>query len=105
MSKLLISLLICSFALSGYAQEQSGSGTKESLASGTSAAIMHEDKDGEIAADEYQIISVNGGVTRRPCPYTCEMRGIPRDHCKEWTSNNKVDCYVQDTSKPADVMP
>lgn len=58
-----------------------------------------EDRDGEIAPNEYRVIDPAGGVTRRPCPYTCEMRGFPKKHCKEWKSVTKAqdgECYVQD---------
>lgn len=63
--------------------------------------VMKEDTDGVLAEDEYRVISKDGSLTRRPCPYTCEMRGIPREHCKE--SKGKKDeneCYVKDTRFP-----
>lgn len=57
---------------------------------------MKADQDGKIEADEYRLISANGGLTRRPCPYTCEMRGIPRENCKEFKSTDGSECYVED---------
>lgn len=58
-----------------------------------------EDTDGELMPNEYRLVDTKGSVTRRPCPYTCEMRDIPKEFCKEWKSiTNAVDgeCYVQD---------
>ena len=60
------------------------------------AETMVEDKDGDIQPNEYRVISVNGSTTRRPCPYTCEMRQIPKESCKEWKSLEDSECYVQD---------
>lgn len=57
---------------------------------------MVEDTDGNIQANEYRVISANGSTSRRPCPYTCEMRQIPKEQCKEWKSLEDSECYVQD---------
>lgn len=68
-----------------------------------------EDTDGDVGPNEYRVIDPHGAVTRRPCPWSCEMRGIPKEHCKEWKSiTNAVDgeCYVQDLRiSKADAMP
>lgn len=73
--------------------------------SAESPTAMREDRDGIVEADEYTVISMNGGTTRRPCPYTCEMRGLPRNQCREWRSLDGVNCYVLDTTKPNNAMP
>lgn len=58
---------------------------------------MVEDIDGDLKIGEYRIIDSRGSVTRSLCPYTCEMKGVPPKHCKEWGSAvNKEECYVQD---------
>lgn len=62
--------------------------------------VWKEDTDGVLEANEYRAITEDGLVTRRPCPYTCEDRGIARSNCKEWRSKDENACYVQDTSKP-----
>lgn len=67
---------------------------------------MHEDVDGTLKKDEYVVISMNGSITRALCPYTCEMRGLPREKCREWQSvNDPSKCYVQDTTLPSDAVP
>ena len=67
--------------------------------------VMRENKDGDIKPGEYQRISENGGLTRRPCPYSCEMKGIPRKNCKEWVSRRDTNlCYVEDTRLPSDAV-
>ena len=60
------------------------------------AESMVADVDGDIQPNEYRVISANGSTTRRPCPYTCEMREIPKESCKEWKSLEDSECYVQD---------
>lgn len=70
------------------------------------ASGMVEDRDGVLLANEYEIVSMTGSITRALCPYTCEKRGVARDHCKEWTSRREPDrCYVQDTSIPSEAVP
>ena len=72
----------------------------------TTIIFKPDDGDGMLASDEYRIIDPDGATTRRPCPYTCKMRGIPKNQCKEWRSaSNPDDCYVQDTSLGGDAMP
>lgn len=59
---------------------------------------MKEDMDGRLEPGEYTVISPNGSITRSFCPYTCEMRGLPKEHCKAWKSvMNPELCYLQDT--------
>lgn len=57
-----------------------------------------EDRDGEIGPNEFRVIDPNGAVTRRPCPYTCGMRGIPKSQCRQWPSAGAAqgECYVHD---------
>jgi hypothetical protein len=56
--------------------------------------------------DDVEVVSMNGSVTRAKCPYTCEMRGIPRKFCREWKSRMYGDrCYVQDTRLPSNAVP
>ena len=59
-------------------------------------SVEREDRDGVIEPDEYRKVSENGAVTRRPCPYTCEDRGIPQEKCRAWPSHYEGECYVQD---------
>ena len=66
---------------------------------------MIEDTDGELGANEYIVISPNGSITRAHCPYTCEMRGLPAEHCKTWKSVTNDECYVQDLRIPSNAMP
>lgn len=66
---------------------------------------MTEDKDGVLVAGEYEVISTNGSITRSKCPYTCEMRGLPKQYCKTWQSlKDKELCYVQDTRIPSNAI-
>lgn len=77
-------------------------GTSTSLAQGRA---MEEDRDGELLAYEYEVISPNGSITRSFCPYTCEDRDLPRERCREWQS--KLDpqkCYVQDLALPSNAI-
>lgn len=68
-------------------------------------ANMRVDNDGNLEKDEYEVISANGSITRALCPYTCEMRGLPKQNCKQWTSvRDKSLCYVQDTRIPSDAI-
>ena len=69
------------------------------------ASAMKPDQDGELQPDEYEVLTSNGGLTRRPCPYTCEMRGVARQHCREWKSRDQSLCYVWDTRFPQDAVP
>ena len=62
--------------------------------------VMHENTDGNIQPGEYERISPNGAVTRRPCPYTCPMHNVPSNHCREWRSKDGDLCYVWDTRLP-----
>lgn len=68
--------------------------------------VWKENTDGMIRPDEYRKISENGALTRRPCPYTCEMRGIPNNHCRTWRSIVEPDqCYVWDTRYHQSAVP
>lgn len=72
----------------------------------TSQTNWIEDNDGDIGPDEYRKVDPAGATWRRPCPFNCEMRGVPKEHCKEWVSTSlKTECYVQDTSIGGDAMP
>lgn len=66
----------------------------------TAPSGMREDIDGKLEADEYRVISKDGSLTRRPCPYTCEMRGIPGEYCREFRGREENECYVKDTRYP-----
>lgn len=66
---------------------------------------MSEDTDGDLKSGEYIVISPNGSITRSICPYTCEMRGLPKDYCKTWKSITNEECYVQDTRISSGAMP
>ena len=59
---------------------------------------MVENVDGNLKANKFEVIDLNGSITRAFCPYTCAMRGIEAKHCKTWRSLNDPNlCYVQDT--------
>ena len=67
---------------------------------------MKENTDGELRPGEYEVISMNGGVTLALCPYTCEMRGLPKKFCRTWGSlQDKSKCYVEDTRLPSNAVP
>lgn len=71
--------------------------------------LMREDTDGKLGDDEFRVISSNGSITRRPCPYSCRMRGIESSACKEWRSLDGKECYVQnlaqDRAHPSQAIP
>ena len=80
-----------------------GGGSPGSLAPHPS---MKENVDGNLREGEYEVISMNGSITRALCPYTCEMRGIPKKSCKTWGSlQDRTKCYVQDTRIPSGAVP
>ncbi len=62
------------------------------------------DTHGEVQPDEFEVMNANGGLTRKSCPWTCEMRGIPEEHCKMWKSPRRDNCYVWDTRLPQDAV-
>ena len=66
---------------------------------------MELSKDGKEREGQYIIIDMSGSITRSVCPYTCEMRGLPREHCRTWQSlQNPKLCYVQDTRIPSEAI-
>ena len=66
---------------------------------------MIQDEDGNLQVNEFEIISPNGSITRGLCPYSCEMRGVSKQHCKTWQSaQNPSLCYVQDMRIPSDAI-
>ncbi|NMC63701.1 MAG: hypothetical protein GYA55_11115 [SAR324 cluster bacterium] len=73
--------------------------------SSQAVSLFQEDKDGIIKDGEYEVMNENGSLTRRPCPYTCENRGIPREKCHEWKSASGDLCYVHDTRLPQAAVP
>ncbi|MFN8392567.1 MAG: hypothetical protein U0136_19900 [Bdellovibrionota bacterium] len=86
-----------------HAQQSTISGSAP--ASGTNHG-MREDDDGNLEQGEYEVISPNGSVTRALCPYTCEMRGLPKQQCITWKSASEpTKCYVQDRSIPSQAVP
>ena len=55
--------------------------------------------------DTYIIVDLTGSVTRSVCPYTCEDRGLPAEHCRTWYSIlNSKQCYIKDTRITSDVF-
>ena len=40
----------------------------------------------------------HGEITSRPCPYKCQIVGIPKKDCRDWREGNT--CYVEDLTKP-----
>jgi len=80
--------------------------SKEEVRARPNLNMLQPDTDGEIGTGEYQVISADGSITRRPCAYTCEMRGLMEGKCRTWIS--KIDpnlCYVQDTRSRSDAIP
>ena len=68
-------------------------------------SAMKVDIDGEIRKGEFEKISTNGSITRGLCPYTCEMRALPKQYCKTWRSIvDPTKCYVQDTRIPSQAV-
>lgn len=68
-------------------------------------SVMIEDTDGVLTQNEYEQVSVNNSITRALCPYTCEMRNLPKEHCKTWKSNMEPNkCYVQDLRIPSEAI-
>jgi hypothetical protein len=66
---------------------------------------MTEDVDGELSAGEFTVISPNGSITRALCPYSCDMRGLPKNFCKSWRSKSASTlCYLQDTRIPSSAV-
>ncbi len=66
---------------------------------------MTENSNGDMKQGEYEVVSLNGSITRSFCPYTCEMRGLPKESCRTWPSNREKDkCYIQDTRLPSDAI-
>ncbi|MCB0324075.1 MAG: lipid-binding SYLF domain-containing protein [Bdellovibrionales bacterium] len=60
---------------------------------------------GPVQADEYVIVDLTGSVTRSPCPYTCQDRGLAQANCRAWPSKqDPKECYVQDTRIPSDAF-
>lgn len=68
---------------------------------------MRELKPGEdLTPGTYETVSTNGSITRALCPYTCDMRGLPKEHCKTWASKQEPSkCYVQDTRLQSNAIP
>ncbi len=67
--------------------------------------LLKPDNDGVLQSDEYEVLTENGALTRRPCPHKCEDRGIPRQFCREWVSRKGDECYIWDTRLPQDAVP
>lgn len=101
----------------GFAQNE---GAPVATAAGTSAAItgspakdvlaphpsMKENTDGILKSGEYEVISTNGSISRSVCPYTCEMRGLPKQYCRAWPSKQDPSrCYLEDTRIPSSAVP
>lgn len=108
--RLTLSLLLVSLfsAFPALADDPAGAEVKDNPPAGTLAPhpSMKENTDGELRQGEYEVISMNGGVTRAFCPYTCEMRGLPKQHCRTWQSlQDKTKCYVEDTRIPSQAIP
>lgn len=69
------------------------------------SSTMVEDSDGTLQRNEYETVSMNDSITRALCPYTCEMRGLPKQSCRTWQSQNDPSlCYVQDTRIPSNAI-
>lgn len=59
-----------------------------------------------VGRDQYIIVDLTGSTTRSGCPYGCEDRNLPKEHCKTWTSKQDASqCYVQDTRLKSSAMP
>ncbi len=68
-------------------------------------SMMIEDSDGDVKKNEFVRIDPQGSITRALCPYTCEMRGLPKEHCRMWRSQiDPQQCYVQDMRLPSNAI-
>jgi hypothetical protein len=93
----LIALLPLLLANSAQGEEKGRMG-KKMQADVSSRTPMVESLDGDLGPNQYETISLNGSLTRALCPYSCEMRGIPKRNCREWRSLvDPEKCYVEDT--------
>ena len=98
-----LSLTVLSVPISGVCAAEEVKQAEQPIAPHPS---MTENKDGVLKQGEYEVISTNGSVTRSFCPYTCEMRGLPKQYCRTWKSVQEPDkCYVQDTRLPSEAVP
>ncbi len=91
-------LLPLSGAYAAGKNAQGEDSTTKNIGTEKAATTMTKNRDGELKPNEYEVISMDGGITRAFCPYTCAMRGLEVKHCKAWRSlSNPKLCYVQDT--------
>lgn len=100
MRKILVLTIVALLPFGAQAAEQGvqGDPATPQVLGERGAETMVEDDDGYLKANEYEVISTNGAITRAFCPYTCAMRDLPAEHCKTWRSLNDPElCYVQDT--------
>ena len=99
-------LFITLSALTVRAEQPKQPYVKPAPESMSSRMPMTENKDGDLKMNEYEVVSTNGAVTRAYCPYTCQMRGVPKQFCRAWpakSGNNK--CFVWDTRLPNGAVP
>lgn len=96
---------LCILSILFVFSKSASAGDKISLPMPTASTTFQENKDGNIKEGEYEVMNESGSLTRRPCPYTCENRGIPRESCHEWRSVAGDLCYVHDTRLPQAAVP
>ena len=107
MKKIIALTIFVLLPLSAYAGEraQKGETADRNIKAGITAATMVENRDGELKSNEYEVIDMNGSITRAFCPYTCAMRGLEAKYCKAWRSvSDPKLCYVQDTRIKSDAI-
>jgi hypothetical protein len=109
MKKILVLTLVALLPLNAYAggsakMERSAITHTTETARRTSSTMV-KNEDGELKANEYEVISTNDSIFRAFCPYTCAMRGLEAKYCKTWRSliDPKL-CYVQDTRIPSNAI-
>lgn len=84
----------------------SGSPESQRLANARHPSMKLHVGDGDLQRGEYEIIDMSGGVTRSPCPYTCQDRGLSSKNCRAWQSQlDRRMCYVQDSRIPSQAIP
>ena len=107
MKRILALIIVVFLPLTAYAGD-SAKGENSATThteTGRTAATMVENVDGDLKANEYEVIDPDGAITRAFCPYTCAMRGIEAKYCKAWRSLNDPNlCYVQDTRIQSDAI-
>lgn len=98
MKSYVLALIVCLSVYPANAESPAAPAVTPSSATAFNESVAQQ-------GEEVQVVSANGALTRRPCPYTCEDRQLPSEHCKTWESKDKTLCYVWDTRLPQNAVP